>query len=197
MSVTIAKKIKNIQLVKEEEKSIIQPQQITFNKITKRPPELVGSTYKIKSPLTEHALYVTINDIEINDNRYPFEIFINSKSLEHQQWIIAITRLISSLFRNSPSGMDISFIVTELRSVFDPNGGYTLKHRRVPSLVSEIGDVIEKHLIKLGIIEDNKIILVETPSNNKFRECPSCSSISLVMLDGCWTCNSCGYSKCG
>lgn len=197
MSVTIAKKIKNIQLVKEEEKVISQPLPITFNKITKRPPELVGNTYKIKSPLTEHALYVTINDIEINDKRYPFEIFINSKSLEHQQWIIAITRLISALFRNSPTGMDISFIVTELRSVFDPNGGYTLKHRRVPSLVSEIGDVIEKHLIKLGIIEDNKILLVESPPNTKFRECPSCNNISLVMLDGCWTCNSCGYSKCG
>lgn len=193
MSVTIAKKIKNIQLVKEE---IPQPQQITFNKITKRPSELIGTTYKIKSPLTEHALYVTINDIEIDNKRYPFEIFINSKSLEHQQWIIAITRLISSLFRNSSSGMDVSFIVTELRSVFDPNGGYTLRHRRVPSLVSEIGDVIEKHLVKLGIMEDNKIVLLESPSS-KFKECPSCNNISFVMLDGCWTCNTCGFSKCG
>jgi ribonucleoside-diphosphate reductase alpha chain len=194
MSIILDKKIKTIKLVKDE-----QPinNKIT-TKIKKRPSDLIGTTYKLQSPLTEHALYITINHIEIDNVKYPFEIFINSKSLEHQQWIITLTRLISAIFRQHASyGIDVSFIISELRSVFDPNGGYQLKHRRVPSLVSEIGDIIETHLIKLGTIENHNILSVISEKQSQFRECPSCNSISLAMLDGCWTCNSCGYSKCG
>lgn len=197
MSITIDKKIKKIELVKEQEPDTTNSIPTKLHKIKSRPSDLIGTTYRLKSPLSEHTLYITINHIEIDNKNYPFEIFINSKSLEHQQWIITLTRLISAIFRQHASyGIDISFIISELRSVFDPNGGYQLKNRRVPSLVSEIGDVIEKHLIKLGVIEDSRIMLVES-GVSKFKECPSCNSISLLMMDGCWTCNSCGYSKCG
>ena len=192
MTVTIDKKIKNIEIVESAPEQVI-----TFNKIKSRPSELIGTTYKLKSPLSEHALYITINHLAVDNKNYPFEIFINSKSLEHQQWIITITRLISSIFRQHCSyGIDISFIVSELKSVFDPNGGYLLKNRRIPSLVAEIGDIIEQHLIKIGTIEDNRLALVES-GVSKYGQCPSCDSIALAMLDGCQTCTVCGYSKCG
>jgi len=115
MSVTIDKKIKNISLVKEEKVAETPIQNMNvLNKLKKRPPELFGTTYKLQSPLTEHALYITINHIEIDNKKYPFEIFINSKSLEHQQWIITLTRLISAIFRQHSSyGIDISFIISE------------------------------------------------------------------------------------
>lgn len=196
MPIIIDKKIKSIELVTEENKPV-QAQPAVMNKIKTRPHALLGTTYKLKSPLSEHALYITINHFEENGKNYPFEIFINSKSLEHQQWIITITRLISSILRQHCSyGIDISFIVSELRSVFDPNGGYLLKHRRIPSLVAEIGDIIETHLIKLGTLENTKIEPVAT-GTSKYTQCPTCDSISMVMMDGCQTCTVCGYSKCG
>ena len=123
-----------------------------------RPQMLLGSTYKIKTPLSEHALYVTINDIVLNPDtkhelRRPFEIFVNSKSMDHFQWIVALTKIISAVFRK---GGDVTFLVEELRSVFDPHGGYFKKGGKfMPSLVAEIGDVLESHLRRIGILKDD------------------------------------------
>jgi hypothetical protein len=169
------------------------------NTVVQRPEQLGGMTYKIKSPLTEHSLYVTINDIEINNNLFPFEIFINSKSLDHQQWIIAITRLISSVFRQSIyAKTDATFVIRELKSVFDPHGGYRKKHSIVPSLVAEIGYVIEQHFKDIGLLKiEEKVLLNNGNEDNKnFRQCPECGSISVTRLDGCDTCLNCSYSKC-
>jgi len=122
-----------------------------------RPETLVGSTFKVKSPLFEHALYVTINDIVLNagtahEQRRPFEIFINSKNMDHFQWIVALTRILSAVFRK---GGDVTFIVEELKAVFDPRGGY-FKSGGVymPSIVAEIGAVIEQHMKNIGMIHD-------------------------------------------
>ncbi len=118
-----------------------------------RPDKLVGNTYKIKTPVTEHALYITINDVVMHEgtpqeHRRPFEIFINSKNMEHFQWIVALTRVMSAVFRK---GGDITFLVEELHSVFDPNGGYFKKGGKyIPSLVAEIGEVVEQHLQEIG-----------------------------------------------
>ena len=122
-----------------------------------RPETLIGSTYKIKTPFSDHSLYVTINDVVLNagtehEQRRPFEIFINSKNMEHFQWIVALTRIISAVFRK---GGDVIFLAEELRSVFDPKGGYFKKGGRyMPSLVAEIGDAIETHMRSIGLIED-------------------------------------------
>ena len=122
-----------------------------------RPEVLIGSTYKIKSPLVEHAIYVTINDIVLNagtehEQRRPFEIFINSKSMEHFQWIVALTRIMSAVFRK---GGDVTFLVDEMKAVFDPKGGY-FKAGGVymPSLVAELGMIVEEHLKSIGLIHD-------------------------------------------
>lgn len=122
-----------------------------------RPEVLIGSTYKIKSPLVEHALYVTINDIVLNastqhEQRRPFEIFINSKSMEHFQWIVALTRIMSAVFRK---GGDVTFLVDEMKAVFDPKGGY-FKAGGVymPSLVAELGSIVEQHLKTIGLLHD-------------------------------------------
>lgn len=122
-----------------------------------RPEVLIGSTYKIKSPLVEHAFYVTINDIVLNQDtehelRRPFEIFINSKSMEHFQWIVALTRIMSAVFRK---GGDVTFIVDEMKAVFDPKGGY-FKAGGVymPSLVAELGYIVEEHMKSIGLLHD-------------------------------------------
>src|SRR3990172_7190063 len=125
----------------------------------KRPEMLLGSTYKISTPLSEHALYVTINDIVLNSGtehelRRPFEIFINSKNMDHFQCIVALTRIISAVFRK---GGDVTFLVEELRSVFDPRGGYFKKGKYTPSLVAELGDVIECHLKMIGLTPTEKM----------------------------------------
>ncbi|TPW16870.1 MAG: hypothetical protein FD130_882, partial [Halothiobacillaceae bacterium] len=39
---------------------------VQMHERVERPEMLVGSTYKIKTPLSEHSLYVTINDIILN-----------------------------------------------------------------------------------------------------------------------------------
>ena len=133
---------------------------VQMHEKVERPEMLLGSTYKIKTPHSEHALYVTINDIVLNPGtehelRRPFEMFINSKSMEHFQWIVALTRIISAVFRK---GGDITFLVEELRSVFDPKGGYFRKGGRfVPSLVAEIGDVLEHHLRQIGLLKDEQL----------------------------------------
>ena len=121
-----------------------------------RPDKITGSTYKVKTPVTEHALYITINDIVMNEgtpqeHRRPFEIFINSKNMEHFQWIVALTRVMSAVFRK---GGDITFLVEELESVFDPNGGYYKKGGKyIPSLVAELGQVVEQHLQSIGMLK--------------------------------------------
>jgi hypothetical protein len=168
-----------------------------------RPQVLEGRTYKIKTPLSEHALYLTINDIVLNagtpyEQRRPFEVFINSKNMDHFQWIVALTRILSAVFRK---GGDCAFLVDELHSVFDPRGGYFKRGGRfIPSLVSEIGDVLETHLRSIGLMPGAD----ETPTaqgapQNRFSAplCPACNSASLVTMDGCATCVSCGESSCG
>lgn len=130
---------------------------IQMHERIERPEILIGSTYKIKSPLFEHALYVTINDIVLNagtehESRRPFEIFINSKNMDHFQWIVALTRIMSAVFRK---GGDVTFLVDEMKAVFDPRGGY-FKAGGVymPSLVAELGAIVEDHLKSIGMIHD-------------------------------------------
>ena len=187
-----------------------------------RPPVLSGATYKIKTPLSEHALYVTINDIVLNPDtehelRRPFEIFINSKNMDHFQWIVALTRIASAVFRK---GGDVTFLVEELRSVFDPHGGYFKKGGKfMPSLVAEIGDVLENHLCEIGILkasgldehqknfikgkakEFNQKTANSDAQTDDFPEgstlCKKCLTRAMIMLDDCLTCLNCGESKCG
>lgn len=172
-----------------------------MNETRERPEQLVGTTYKIKTPLSEHALYITINDIMIDEVSHPFEIFINCKSMDHFQWIVAFTRIISAMFRK---GGKVDFLIEELRSVFDPKGGYFHKGRYIPSLVSEIGDVIEQHLIAKGnIVKDTSLqeaaVLMIAEKQSKTNEkmlCSKCNEQAAVLLDGCLTCLNCGDSKC-
>ena len=188
-----------------------------------RPEVLIGSTYKIKTPVSDHAMYVTINDIVLNEgteheHRRPFEVFINSKNLDHFQWIVALTRIISAVFRK---GGDISFLVDELKSVFDPRGGYWQPGGKfMPSIIAELGYVIEKHLQTIGVMprpemdEHRKKLIDEKRKEYEDRTkqqdmlsrghypegaqlCPKCSTAAVVMMDGCMTCLSCGDSKCG
>jgi hypothetical protein len=204
--VNIDKKIKSIKIIEKEE---IKENNKTID-ILERPEELFGKTYKLKSPLAESAIYITINNIMIENKIYPFEIFINTKSLQNQQWIITLTRLISAIFRQHASyNNDISFMIREMKSVFDPSGGYLKKNKKIPSLVAEIADVIENHLIDIGCIEDTtkELLMPKEELETKINsgsismtnavECPSCSNISFIKMDGCMTCLVCGYSHCG
>ncbi|KJZ18814.1 adenosylcobalamin-dependent ribonucleoside-diphosphate reductase [Loktanella sp. S4079] len=167
-----------------------------------RPSELEGATYKLKWPDSEHAIYITINDLVIAGHRRPFEVFINSKNMEHFAWTVALTRMISAVFRR---GGDVSFVVEELKAVFDPRGGAWMQGKYVPSILAAIGGVIEKHMIATGFIEGEGMGLKSDPQadvvalNNKPRgkACGSCGSYDLRMVEGCMTCGSCGYSKCG
>jgi len=168
-------------------------------KLADRTEILDGRTYKVKSPLSEYSLYITINNIEKDGRLYPFEIFINSKSMEHVQWTVALTRLISSVFRQSiSSGADIRFIVKELKSVFDSNGGYRKsKGIIIPSLVAEIGYVIERHLTSIGLLESLENLPSTHIDTKNLRQCPECGSISVYRESGCDMCTNCSYSKCG
>jgi ribonucleoside-diphosphate reductase alpha chain len=167
-----------------------------------RPAALEGQTYKVKWPGSEHALYITINDIVIAGHRRPFEVFINSKNMEHFAWTVALTRMISAVFRR---GGDISFVVEELKAVFDPRGGAWMDGRYIPSILAAIGGVIERHLIDIGFIEgeglglksDPKAELLRVGEAPRGKACPSCGSYDLRMVEGCLTCGSCGHSKCG
>ena len=167
-----------------------------------RPAALEGQTYKVKWPGSEHALYITINDIVIAGHRRPFEVFINSKNMEHFAWTVALTRMISAVFRR---GGDISFVVEELKAVFDPRGGAWMEGRYIPSILAAIGGVIERHLIDIGFIEGEGLGLKSDPKAEVLRvgeaprgkACPSCGSYDLRMVEGCLTCGSCGHSKCG
>lgn len=167
-----------------------------------RPAALEGQTYKLKWPGSEHALYITINDIIIAGHRRPFEVFINSKNMEHYAWTVALTRMISAVFRR---GGDISFVVEELKAVFDPRGGAWMDRKYIPSILAAIGGVIEQHLIGIGFIEgegmglktDPKAEVVAINGAPRGPSCPNCGSHDLRMVEGCMTCGSCGQSKCG
>ena len=188
-----------------------------------RPEMLIGSTYKIKTPVSDHAMYVTINDILLNEGtdheqRRPFEIFINSKNLDHFQWIVALTRIISAVFRK---GGDVAFMVDELKAVFDPRGGYWQPGGKfMPSIIAELGHVIERHLQSIGLLRKTELDphqkkLIEDKRNeyearrkqqdafakSHFPEgaqlCAKCNTAAVVMMDDCQTCLNCGDSKCG
>ncbi len=235
MAIRIDKKIVKYEVVKDEEEQEAEAAEaqapaadnvVQMHERLERPPMLLGATYKIKTPLSEHALYVTINDIVLNQGtehelRRPFEIFINSKNMDHFQWIVALTRIISAVFRK---GGDVTFLVEELRSVFDPRGGYFKKGGKfMPSLVAEIGDVIECHLRMIGLLRDDgpdehQRRLIEekraqyeaslaadgggcagegSPFPEGAQLCPKCQHRAMILMDGCMTCLNCGESKCG
>jgi ribonucleoside-diphosphate reductase alpha chain len=190
-----------------------------------RPGDLQGKTYKLVWPESDHAMYITINDILDDAGRIrPFEIFINSKNMEHYAWTVALTRMISAVFRR---GGDVSFVVEELKAVFDPRGGQWMRGRYVPSLLAAIGEVIERHLIDVGFLSARGELNTEPQSEKAvvnmmptvvsdgaesynppeakgvksagapFRQCPKCAQPSLIRQEGCDTCTSCAYSKCG
>jgi ribonucleoside-diphosphate reductase alpha chain len=168
-----------------------------------RPGDLPGHTYKVRWPDLDHAFYITINDIEEGGRRRPFEIFINSKNMEHYAWTVALTRMISAVFRR---GGDVSFVVEELKAVFDPRGGQWMGGRYVPSLLAAIGEVIERHLMAIGFMskgdteetDAQRAAAAEASAEGaSVRRCPRCSAVGLVKLEGCDTCVCCGYSKCG
>ena len=166
-----------------------------------RPGDLTGHTYKVRWPDLDHAFYITINDIEEGGRRRPFEIFINSKNMEHYAWTVALTRMISAVFRR---GGDVSFIVEELKAVFDPRGGQWMGGRYVPSLLAAIGEVIERHLIAIGFRAESRgssdaeraSAAEKGAEGAPARYCPRCGAPGFVKLEGCDTCVSCGYSKC-
>ena len=168
-----------------------------------RPSTLDGNTYKLKWPDSEHAIYVTINDIIVNDKRRPFEVFINSKNMEHFAWTVGLTRMISAVFRR---GGDVSFVVDELKAVFDPRGGAWVSGKYIPSILAAIGGILEEHMMKIGFIKDSdtslfhksgEVTKVENLKLSRQKSCTSCGQFDLQMIEGCMTCRSCGYSKCG
>ncbi|MEL6240146.1 MAG: adenosylcobalamin-dependent ribonucleoside-diphosphate reductase [Pseudomonadota bacterium] len=166
-----------------------------------RPEALEGHTYKLKWPDSEHALYITINDLVQSGHRRPFEVFINSKNMEHFAWTVALTRMISAVFRR---GGDVSFVVEELKAVFDPRGGAWMQGKYIPSILAAIGGVIEHHMIRIGFIEGEGMGLKSDPKAQvvgldgpRGQSCSSCGSFEMRMIEGCMTCGSCGYSKCG
>ncbi len=196
---------------------------IRMHEKLERPEMLIGSTYKVKTPVSDHAMYVTINDIVLNEGteheqRRPFEIFINSKNLDHYQWIVALTRIMSAVFRK---GGDVTFLVDELKAVFDPRGGYWQPGGKfMPSIIAELGHIVERHLINIGLLKEagpdehqQKLIDEKRAefeqrkkqrdafANNDYPEgaqlCNKCNTVAAVMLDGCMTCLNCGDSKCG
>ena len=244
MSVRIDRKIFGYEVVKKEEEAAAKAAAqgareerqkakiIRMTELVERPEgmePLEGSTYKIKTPLDDHAMYVTINDIVLNpgtehEQRRPFEIFINSKNMDHFQWIVALTRLMSAVFRK---GGDVTFLAEELQAVFDPKGGYWKPGGKfMPSIIADIGAVIEHHLRKIGLMEkeelsEQQLLMLEqkraeaeaaqstrktsaTSAPNEdtgypasAKLCNKCNTKAVVIMDSCATCLSCGYSKCG
>ncbi len=241
MSIKIETKIVGYEVVKEEEEAVALAEAMA-DKETRRSAKIIrmteriarpegmealeGSTYKIKTPLDDHAMYVTINDMILNqgtefEQHRPFEIFINSKNMDHFQWIVALTRLMSAVFRK---GGDVTFLAEELQAVFDPKGGYFKPGGKfMPSIIAEIGAVIEHHLQKIGMMEkeelseqqqlildqkraeadasDQKETVADADSDETYPAsatlCNKCHTKAVVIMDNCATCLSCGYSKCG
>ena len=226
MSIKIEKKIVGYSVVdktdeQKGETKEIPAEVVQIGEPLARPDKITGSTYKVKTPVTEHALYITINDVIMNEgtdqeHRRPFEIFVNSKNMEHFQWIVGLTRVMSAVFRK---GGDLTFLIEELESVFDPNGGYYKKGGKyVPSLVAELGQVLEEHLKNIGmlkvtepeahqqqLIDDKKAeYLKKNPDKlddsgfpKDAQLCNKCQTKAAIMMDGCLTCLNCGESKCG
>jgi ribonucleoside-diphosphate reductase alpha chain len=183
-----------------------------------RDPALAGYTYKLKWPGSDHAIYVTVNDIERDGRRRPFEVFINTRNLEHYAWTVALTRMISAVFRR---GGDVAFVAEELKAVFDPQGGHWVGGRYVPSLLAAIGEVIEGHMRRIGFLqgsagaaaslaaiaadEEQSVAASAAGPGRSFGEvgergvrfCPRCASLDLVREEGCWVCRACGFSRCG
>ncbi|PPR20448.1 MAG: Vitamin B12-dependent ribonucleoside-diphosphate reductase [Alphaproteobacteria bacterium MarineAlpha10_Bin3] len=155
-----------------------------------RPEALPGRTYKLRWPESDHAIYITLNDIERAGRRLPFEVFINSKNMEHYAWTVALTRMISAVFRR---GGDVSFVVEELKAVFDPRGGQWVDGQYIPSLLAAIGGVIERHMTAIGFLAAP----VAAPSGTGPRQCPKCGGLSLLHQEGCDSCTACDYSRCG
>lgn len=165
-----------------------------------RPTDLEGRTYKLKWPDSNHAIYITVNDVVLNGRRRPFEIFINSKNMEHFAWTVALTRMISAVFRR---GGDVSFVVEELKAVFDPRGGAWMGGKYVPSILAAIGGVLERHMIQTGFLAGEGLGLKVDPTaqvvnlnGGRGAACPNCGDFAMRMLEGCMTCASCGHSKC-
>lgn len=230
MTIQITQKIKGYAVVKPEEKpssTVDTPTHVQaldhMGEHIERPEYLSGSTYKVKTPTLEHAMYVTINDILLNEGteheqRQPFEIFINSKNMDDFQWVVALTRIMSAVFRK---GGDVTFLVDELKAVFDPKGGYWKPGGVfMPSLIAEIGGIVERHLKLVGLIKTKALdpgqaqliadkraaIEKKSPTSTDDDQgsfpahaalCSKCNTKALVLLDGCQTCLNCGYSKCG
>ena len=174
---------------------------VYINEPLSRPEALEGQTYKVKWPDSEHAIYITVNDLLLNGHRRPFEVFINSKNMEHFAWTVALTRMISAVFRR---GGDVSFVVEELKAVFDPRGGAWVDGKYIPSILAAIGGVIEHHMISTGFIAGAGMGLKVDPQaevinlkQSRGASCSSCGQFDLRMVEGCMTCGSCGYSKCG
>ena len=174
---------------------------VYINEPLSRPEALEGQTYKVKWPDSEHAIYITVNDLLLNGHRRPFEVFINSKNMEHFAWTVALTRMISAVFRR---GGDVSFVVEELKAVFDPRGGAWVDGKYIPSILAAIGGVIEHHMISTGFIAGAGMGLKVDPQaevinlkQSRGASCSSCGQFDLRMVEGCITCGSCGYSKCG
>jgi ribonucleoside-diphosphate reductase alpha chain len=167
-----------------------------------RPGDLPGRTYKIKWPESEHAIYITVNDVMEAGRPRPFEVFINSKNMEHFAWTVALTRMISAVFRR---GGDVSFVVEELKAVFDPRGGAWMQGRYVPSILAAIGEVIERHMLEIGFMDASRrpgpSRTDPAPDGSQARPrgpaCPNCGQYALRMMEGCLTCGECGHSKCG
>lgn len=166
-----------------------------------RPTELEGATYKLKWPDSNHAIYITVNDIVLHGHRRPFEVFINSKNMEHFAWTVALTRMISAVFRR---GGDVSFVVEELKAVFDPRGGAWMQGKYIPSILAAIGGILEQHMISIGFLEGEGLGLKSDPTQTVVNfdaprgpSCPSCGGYDMRMIEGCMTCASCGHSKCG
>ena len=226
MSIKIEKKIVSYSVVdktdeEKDEKKEIPAEVVQIGEPLARPDTITGSTYKVKTPVTEHALYITINDVIMNEgtdqeHRRPFEIFVNSKNMEHFQWIVGLTRVMSAVFRK---GGDLTFLIEELESVFDPNGGYYKKGGKyVPSLVAELGQVLEEHLKNIGMLkatepEEHQQQLIDDKKAEYLKKnpdklddsgfpkdaqlCNKCQTKAAIMMDGCLTCLNCGESKCG
>ncbi len=184
---------------------------VYLSKPLQRAPVLSGATYKLRWPDSDHALYITINDIEMDGGdpgspprKRPFEIFINTRNLEHYAWTVALTRMISAVFRR---GGDVSFVAEELKAVFDPQGGRFIGGRYVPSLLAAIGDVIETHLRTIGFLALEEAgptqsdLDLAPPENARkvagARVCQRCGNASLTRREGCWVCVTCGFSRCG
>ena len=226
MTINIDKKIVGYKVVNEE-KNVPEIEQKSedlvqkMNESISRPEALMGTTYKIKPPVSDHAFYITINDVLLNEGTeyeqiHPYELFINSKSMEHYAWVVAMTRVISAVFRK---GGDATFLVEELKAVFDPKGGYFKPGtgQYMPSIVAEIGFIIETHMKRIGMIKDTTDIhqqqylaekkaqmaaeQTKETSSSSFPDnavmCQKCNQKSVIKMDGCMTCLNCGDSKCG